>query len=347
MWPPAQKNVSILVSALLGYCLSVPAQTVFHSSSLPGHIGDYSRAYLSTNVNISALIAPGTNAQRWDISQLQQPDELIQRTDIVAADDGGNQASFPGAVFAERDTDEPNSQVAWRYYALTNQGRLYYGFNNPVDDPVTPLVVFDQPTCDIPASVQFGQSWNRSVNWTNTVLVSFLVAYHFTANVQVEAYGTLVLPGIGEVSALRVKEVHDNEASEYISGSWFPIVSQTNVFYYWLSPRVGVAAQVLLLGNNTVFPDALPNTNSFLRVFESNLATNLPGLSPVTGLRLQIQGNQALLNWNQPTNSVGYQVESIGHLTATNWQVLGFPVTNLWTDSLVTTQRFYRVFYNQ
>ena len=342
---PAFKNICLAFLILFTYRAHLHAQPLFHSSNLPGRTGDYCRAYFSTNVNVASLIAPATGAQRWDISQSQQPGELIRRTDIVGPDDGGNGASFPNAAFAERDTDEPNSQIAWRYYTLTNQGRLYYGFYNPVDDSATPLVVFDQPTCDIPSTVQLGQSWNRSVNWTNIVFFSFPVAYHFTASAQVDAYGTLVLPGIGEVPALRVKEVHDYEESENVSGSWFPIVSQTNIYYYWLSPQIGIAAQVLQLGDNTLFPTPLPNTNAFLRVFESSVSSN-QSTSPVTGLRLHLQGNLAILNWNQQTNIAGYQVESLGALTSTNWQVLGAPGTNSWSDPLTLTQRFYRVFYH-
>jgi hypothetical protein len=334
----------LLVAFILMLCATAGAQTTFSGTDLPQHLGEFSRAYYSTNVNVAALLGQPGGPQRWDFSSPQQAGEVVWRTDIVSPDDP-NPGAFPGAAYAERDTQEPTTQIAWRYYSMTNQGRLYYGFDNPINDPASPLVVFDQPTLDLPCPVQYGQSWNRYVSWYDTVL-SFPVVYDFTASVEVDAYGAVVLPGLGERPALRVRELHDYEASYYFLGTWVPFVSQTNVYYYWLTPQVGVSAQVILFGLNTLSPTPLDQTNLFLRLFERSGVTNSASWSPVNDLRIRIEGAQAMLDWGRVTNASAYRVEALGTLATTNWQSLASPTTNWWSEPLTGTQRFYRVFWN-
>lgn len=334
----------ITLSLLL---LVVPAvaQPVFYSTNLPSTTGQYVRAYYSTNVNVAPLLALTNGGQYWDFSQPQQANETILRTDIVSPNDAGDGGSFPDATYAERDTMEPANQIAWRYYSLTNAGRLYYGFDAPVDDPVTPLAIFLQPTVDVPASVQLGQTWNRTVDWYNVVMGVYVVSNYFADSSTVDAYGILVLPSIGSVPALRVHEVHSYESYEVIQGSNpEPVDVNTNQYYYWLVPGLGIAAQVYLLGNNVLYPQNLPYTNEVLRVFESSYFTNQMVMTPVSGLHIGIQNNSALLNWNPMTNASEYWVKSLGLLNNTNWQSLGLPITNTWSDAVTVTQRFYRVF---
>src|ERR1035441_9905012 len=99
------------------------SQVGFRVRDPPSQVGQSSRAYFSTNADLSALLGQPGGPRRWDFSQSRQPNESIRRTDIVTTDDGGQGASFPDAVYAERDTDEPASQIAWRYYTITNAGR--------------------------------------------------------------------------------------------------------------------------------------------------------------------------------------------------------------------------------
>ena len=323
-------------------CVAASAQVSFNCADLPQQLGDYSRAYYSTNVNIAALLGSTGGPQRWDFSQPQQQNETVWRTDIVSPDEP-NPGAFPDATYAERDTEEANTQIAWRYYSMTNQGRLYYGLNYPTTNPISSPVVFDGPTLDLPCPVQFGQSWTRAVTWHGMV-INIPILYEFTAHAQVDAYGTVALPGFGDLSALRVMELHDYVESAYIFEEWVPLSLHTNIYYYWLVPQIGVAAQAILFGPDALNPTPLPHTNLFLRVFERSGFTNPPAAIPVAGLRIRVQGDQALLDWTKVTNSAHYQVESIPLLHSTNWEVRGLPPTNSWTEPLISSQRFYRVF---
>jgi hypothetical protein len=225
---------------------------------------------------------------------------------------------------------------------MTNQGRLYYGFNNPGAQGGSAETIFDAPTLDLPCPVQFGEGWTRYVSWYDTVL-ELPVAYDFTATAQVDAYGAIVLPSLGELPCLRVKELHDYEVSYYFLGQWFPLSSHVNTYYYWLAPQVGVAAQAILFGPDALNPTPLPHTNLFLRVFERSGFTNPPAATPVDGLRIRARDGQASLDWPHATNRSHYRVESIPLVDSTNWQVRGLPPTNSWVEPLISTQRFYRV----
>jgi hypothetical protein len=317
------------------------AQVQFSTESLPHRVGDYYRGYLSTNVSVSAMVTPAGGPQRWDLSQPRQPNETIQRTDVVPSDEAGQDTGIPEAAYAERDTLDPANPTAWRYYTLTDEGRLYYGFYATEHEAGKSLVVFDQPTLDVPATVQYGQTWNRSVSWQDSIM-GVSISYDFTASARVDAYGTLVLAGLGQMPALRVKEIHDYEVS--VTG-WQVIDSHTNLFYYWLCPGIGMPLQVILYGSNIFVPTPLDYTNLVLRTFETSAPTNPPMPAPVADLRIGLQGGRAVLNWRPATNGSGYRVESLPWLGYTNWQLLGLPATSGWSEALTPTQRFYRVFW--
>lgn len=343
------------------FCLSLCSamsgrgQLIITTADLPSQVGQYSRAYYSTNntsvTNMLALIN-GTNGipspvpgqtnypQSWNFATPQQSHEIVLRTDIIAASNGPGGEEFPAATYAEQDTFEPSSQIAWRYYSLTNTGRLYHGFYNPLDQNADYLVPFDSPTVDLPASIQYGQTWTRTVTWHGLVLGIFPVNYSFATTALVDATGTLSLPGIGAVPAMRVHEVHRYQAS---SPDWGLLDSHTNHHYYWLSPGLGVTVQVFQFGNNSVFPMTLPHTNLVLRMFQASFYSNSVTAGPSGNLRIHLQGGAALLDWDAFTNSSYYRVEAASSMVNPNWQSLGLSTNRSWSDTLTSTQRFFRV----
>jgi hypothetical protein len=287
------------------------------------------------------MLALTNGAQYWDFSQPQQDYETVLRTDIIDPADGMGGGSFTNALYAEQDTMETmesTNQNAWRYYSITNQGRIYYG-SYVTNTDADGYQMFSPPTLDVPATVTNGQTWTRTTSWDSTIYTIFgpvPIDYQFSATANVDAYGTLVLPVIGAVPALRVHEVHGYIGT--LDGSPEEIEIVTNQYYYWLVPGLGVAVQVLQYGNNILDPGSMPFTNSVERMFH---ASYFPVASP--SLYIHLQSGSALLNWDTFPNSSSYQVQAIGSLGGTNWQLLGLTTTNSWSDTLSTTQRFYRV----
>jgi hypothetical protein len=319
-------------------------------------------------VNATAMLALTTNEQvgvpipemgttnvpqYWDFSDAQQPYESVLRTDIIAPQNGGNSEQFPDATYAEQDTLEPTNEIGWRYYGFTDSGtssgRIYYGLDAPEDEPVTEWAVFVPPTVDIPSIVQFGQTWSGSLYWYSIYYEIILISNYYSYSACADAYGTLVLPGIGAVQALRVHEVDAYTVSD-VSDPPLRLDINTNQYYYWLVPGLGVAAQILLLGNNVLYPADMASTNTFQRMFYANYFTNsansgssgptIPSFP--TNLNIQEQNGTVVLNWSSLSNAVNFRIDCTGSL-ARNWQTLGFTTSTSWTDTITAAQHFYRV----
>ncbi len=343
----------------LGLSVNAASQFHFYATNLPSQTGTYNCSYFSTNSqNVAAmltlttnssggLIPPGTEPT-WDFSQAQQASESILRTDIISPAAGMDGSSFPDAGYAEQDAVETmtyTNQTAWRYYGITNQGRLYYG-SYVADTAADGLAVFAPATLDVPATVTNGQTWTRATAWNTTVYTIFgpyPIYYEFSAAARVDAQGTLILPNLGAFEALRVHETHGYTG---LLDGLYPEEIVTNQYYYWLVPGLGVAAQITIYGSNQVDGETPPFTNSVERMYSASYYTNPPPIStqPTIGnLHIRLQSGTAALSWIPFTNSTSYQVQASGSLTRTNWQLLGLTSSTNWSDILNSTQRFYRV----
>ena len=334
-----------LLLGLLLFTPSAQAQVTIAVTNLPSRVGvDYYRAYINTaDVGISGLLGTPGGPRRWDFSPPQRPDEVVRRTDIVAVSDGGHGAGFGAAAYAERVTNEGNGRQDWSYYRLvTNVARRYYGFYDAVANPDCPAKTFT--TYDLPATVSYGQTWSRTVDFADCAS-GFNLAVHFTSQATVDAWGTVVLPGIGEVPALRLNEMNTYDVTLVDFG--IPLSTTTYRNYYWLVRGIGKAVHILSPGyTGTSAPADFATAKTFLRTFESNTARDYLTPLTVSDLRLTRQGTWAVLDWRPEPNASGYRVETLGSLSSTNWQLVTEPSVNTWSNllSVTETQRFFRVF---
>ena len=338
-------------------------QTQFKQADLPKQIGDYNCSFISSNVDVSKYLAETVNngllpdpsgansSQFWIFSDPQQPHESVLRMDIVlpqTTTDGGN---FPAASYTEQITIGSGPPTAWTYYGFgsdgQNNGRIYYGFDEPLDDAL-PVAMFNPPTVDIPAVVQIGQTWQRSLYWPTLYQGTVVVSNFVTVNAVVDSVGMLALPAIGIVSALRVHETHAYAVSR-IGNCPRLLDAHTNDYFYWLVPGLGVAAQVTLFGVNGVNPANLPCTNTVERMFFANYFANSNGWNPPTippfptNLQISLQGTAVVLNWSAFTDCKEYEVDVASSLSPKSWDVLATTTGTTWTDSPCTSHRFYRV----
>jgi len=353
----------ICLCAGIMLCLTVKAQ--FYATNLPSVYGEYNCSYFSTNnlnvpdmlmliTNSGGLTPPGTGPT-WDFSQAEQSQETILRTDIIAPTNGMDYSYFPDAVYSEQDTTETltyTNQTAWRYYTITNEGRVYYGFYVP-GTSADGLAVFDPPTVDIPATVTNGQTWSRSTAWNTTIYNPLggevAATFYFSDVATVDAQGTLILPNIGSFQALRVHEIHDYDLAAEGNSHY---ETETNQYYYWLVQQLGVAAQITVYGNIRVEGiNVTPAfTNSVERMFYASYYTPLNYINIYNpgNVSIQLRSGDVALNWLPFTNSLnvvstGYEVQASSSLPCTNWEVIGLTSNTNWLDASSPTQRFYRV----
>jgi hypothetical protein len=196
-------------------------------------------------------------------------------------------------------------------------------------------VIFQAPAVDIPGSIAFG------TNWTFSWVADVGYEIDLTANATVDAYGTMVLPQIGEVSALRVNQLSCEQRFIGV------LLLQTSYFreYYWLVPGIGKAVHVISASGSSPPGLNFAPAQEVRRMFEASGITNQPMFGPVASLRIRRQSTLAVLDWPRQTNASGYRVEALGNVADTNWQLLSQPATNSWSEALTTTQRFYRVWW--
>ena len=320
------------------YCLcltclgSLPAraQITFTASELPAVAGDYVDEYVSANTDPSAMIGTTGGPQIWDFSQAPQSADIVRRMAIVLTTDGGQQASFPKASYAEYYTDDTGTQER-DYYNISNSfGRYYFGSYIPNEVTNT----FSPPAIDIPAIAGYG------TNWSYVFSTSYGgITETDTVSAAVDAYGTVLLPQLGSFPALRVNQLTTNV--EYLP---FVGPSATNYIreYYWLVPGFDKAVHIVSQQDSTPPPAKFTSAVEVRRVFATNYVMNVP--SPVGSLRINLLKGKALLNWLVESNASAYQVQAVGDLAMTNWLILASPATNFWSEPLTSTQRFYRVF---
>lgn len=343
---------SLLSSAAIYWSLAVHAQTAFTSADLPSLTGAQYRAYVTTSeMDVSTRFGVKGGPQRWDFSQPKAADDDIYRVEIVSPADGGKGASFSAAAYAERTTRESGGKQSWSYYRiLPARGRAYYGFYDPVANSAKPETVFSALTIDLPDNLQFGQSWSRSVDFKDVVDLGFAqsqLAIHFTSKAEVDGYGTLVLPGIGEVPALRVNEINTYESQELTFG--LPLPPQNFRNYYWLVKGVGKAVHIISKGDTAIPPENFKTAATVLRVFEASGIKSLPKLQFVGNLSIGLKGKEAFLSWQREATTTNYRVEFVRDMTSIQWQLLAETKDNFFFDpSLVNeNRRFYRVWFSQ
>ena len=317
-------------------CLSVAAraQTTLSAGDVYHAIGEYDLSYFRSNLDLSVFIGkPGSNY--WDFSQPQASNDTVARMDAVAMSDGGHGTAFAGANFALRYQGGAFSETDWDYYELDpTNGLVYYGSYEAVGEGANPATPITPPTSVLPWLVQYGDSWTNAYGFNVTDPLFGVIPVSYTSTSTVDAYGTMVLPGIGAVSALRITEVEDYE--EDIFGLEFP---QLDTNWTWLAPGIGFAAQAFNLGQDSYSASAETYSNSLSRVFLP------PPLAASPAAQLTLQSNVAELTWSSISNASGYVVQNSTNLSLAQWPMVG-QLTNQALAIPITpgvSQQFFRV----
>ena len=343
----AMKVWGQLLAGILGSVAAL-AQITFTPAQLPLDVGTaYTRAYLdSADKDVSQLVGAPGGPHRWDFAYPPTDQEVVQRLDSVAPGDGGHGTPFPPATYAERVTRESDRCQSWSYFqVIAGAGRFYYGFHDACKKPQADIV-FETPTLELPAEVTYGQTWRREVDWPDVIDAGFIVlgvAIHFVNESHVDAFGTVVLPGLGELPALRVNEVNTYVTTDVTFG--LPIDTQIFRNYYWLVPGLGKAVHIISPPATAVPPADFPKAKTVLRVFESN-AVRPPERQPVRDLRISLKGQEAFLTWAAEPGATGYELEVASELSGSaGWTVVGTTTDRFWFDPVPRGARakFYRV----
>lgn len=279
----------------------VMAQITMRARDYPSRLGGVRKAYVnSRDPSVAGLIGRVGGPQVWDFSYPPVAGEEVHVIEIVSAKEGACAAEYPDSQFAERTTSRSPGQPSWEYFSIEqDQGRRFYGLCAPGANSATPGVVFEPPTLQF-SNCTYGTTWERSTSWSdtvNTVLGSVPVTVHFTARGSVDGFGTIILPNLGRMSALRVNETHTYQ-NEF---QGLPLGDQYFHNYYWLVPSIGKAVEIVSKASDTAAPAVYSVAATVLRVFEG-------GALAAEGLRAQRQGEQVFLSWESAGSDLRYLI---------------------------------------
>ncbi|MGE3312689.1 MAG: hypothetical protein AB7O66_22195 [Limisphaerales bacterium] len=343
----------VFLGLLTFLVLAASAQPFIRTTDLPSRVEDRRRAYVdASGAPVADLLGSTGGPQTWDFSHPRRSTETIHRIEIVAGGAGACSAAPPDAIYAERTTREDSGCASWEYYSLeTGRGRLYHGLCDPCANPAGSGVVFEAPTLELPECT-FGTSWERAVQWDDVLdpgLGAVEIAVVFTSKASVDAYGTLVLPLLGEVPALRVNET--NTYTTFLKDFGIPLGSQYFHNLYWLVPGVGRAVHIVSKSSATAPPPLTDPPGRVLRVFEAT--PPVISVQPVENLAVQAEGSRLFLSWDSPTPGARFVIARGRGGSVIGTQVaaelaenpLSLPWVDRWEPILTNAQNF--IFLNR
>ncbi len=304
-------------------------EIVITASDIPSHIGTVSLAYTTTNVDLSSWLPKKGINQFWDFSGDRRADESTQELTLVPPNDGGNGGDFPNSDYAERVIPSDGC-TTWSYFSIDPiLGRNYYGFYDPCTSGGSASVPFSSPTVDLPTPIKFGSRWNRIVDYHGNVNNQQFFNTHVIVDAMVDGSGSLVLPSIGKVQALRVYEVRTSQVSLFGT----PLFSELTTNLYWLSPGIGKAVDLQVVSAVNIDGTPAAGIDSTTRLgIRTYLADGIPSLHP--SLYIVRSGRNIQLKWTLIPSASNYEIEAATNPALGDWRLVDNVSTNSWKTSL-------------
>ena len=315
-------------------------------------VGHFSEAP-QEEVDVFDYIGEAGEDQVWDFREGPE-DELIQ-FDYVKPSAIDTDVVFEGATLVERATyDSTGKQKSLFVDLKAGVGRYVYGFHDESIDEQNPAIPFSGRLLDFPAVIQYDDEWKASTSYeyvTRSELLDFdsPTKIVYESEMKVDAYGIIMLPGLGFHDCLRINEVVKNVAFVKIPGvidDWQEAITQFTRNYYWLSKDMGIVAQISSSPESVPPADEFSVAGALWRQFENNHGKSTETAQPVEGLELSLDPNKnrILLSWKKAENTVEYLVQYSDTLAADSWRELKKTTGNFVLDDISSEKhRFYRI----
>ena len=315
-------------------------------------VGHFSEAP-QEEVDVFDYIGEAGEDQVWDFREGPE-DELIQ-FDYVKPSAIDTDVVFEGATLVERATyDSTGKQKSLFVDLKPGVGRYVYGFHDESIDEENPAIPFSGRLLDFPAVIQYDDEWKASTSYeyvTRSELLDFdsPTKIVYESEMKVDAYGIIMLPGLGFHDCLRINEVVKNVAFVKIPGvidDWQEAITQFTRNYYWLSKDMGIVAQISSSPESVPPADEFSVASALWRQFENNHGKSTETAQPVEGLELSLDPNKnrILLSWKKAENTVEYLVQYSDNLAADSWRELKTTTGNFVLDDISSEKhRFYRI----
>ena len=354
-------------------CSMQAGAPIIRSVDMFSKVGEYYRAYAnaydpldSTSVfpvPSNTIKPPGENLL-WNFAA--GPTTTVFRFDYLDPAGVTEAVEFPLAKVAEKKTVEQSGEVSWLFFEqVPGQGRKVYGFYDMAFAAETPAGVFEPAIVDFPETIRFGDTWSTAMTFYSTISytdpldpegsASFPMKLDYHSTFTADAWGTMLLPGLGLVDVLRVNEQQDVGFSIDLAidpaeaGTYTFIETDYMRNYYWLSPGHGIVAQMNSTQGSAPPENEFTTASTFVRMFETNKQSDPvdPSLQPVDQIEVVVSNGKVFIQWSEAANATRYRLEySTGGFGPGAWQPLSGDITErqfLDPAGLTGKARFYRV----
>lgn len=320
---------------------AAPGQVAVTSDQL-GFGAGHKRSFLThagPEVDVSGRIGGEGGPQHWDFTT--GPVDNRYRQEVIDPASSGVDGGFPEAMLAEESVFQSNGEPSWSFYNLTEDGRELHGFYRMAAF-TSPTTAFEPPFVDFPATMRLGDRWNVEASYDSEISVvgqgTFDVANEVAAALEIDAFGTLALPGFGEVEVIRLEEFSTTTSVADVAGTPVPVGTVFVRSYYWLSPQFGIVAQISSPAATEEPAEAFAS-GRFLRL-ESFTA---PVPETVVDLRVARSGPALVLTWGATGDPEGFAVETSADLSEGSWRHRATVSERQYIDIIGDGDLYYRV----
>ena len=270
-----------------------------------------------SNLTNAAQWIGGTGGpQVWDFRNV--PGDAENRYFYRSVDDGTpEKAAFPDAEIMERLSRDlaPANDAAYIRF-LPGEGKETVGVSTQERGAQSDSL-FATPLLEYPVVVNHGDKWDDDTTYpiTLSVLTAFVEAtVRIDQKAEVDGWGTVILPEIGAVEALRVNVASQHTTDAIVAEQIVPISDQHFRSYIWLAPGYGTIATLLSSPGTVEVPDSFTTTVSFERLTRATGFHTLPDQPTPMGngtLTIRKMPGKSILSWAFPNAPPGatYSVE--------------------------------------
>jgi hypothetical protein len=307
----------------------------------------------SEEVDVFDYIGEAGEDQVWDFREGPEDETIL--FDYVKPSAIDTDVEFEGATIVERATYDSTGKQKYLFLNMKpGVGRHVYGFHDESIDEEDPAIPFSGRLLDFPAVIKYGDEWKASASYeyvTRSPILSFEspTKIVYESEMEVDAFGIVMLPGLGFHDCLRINEQVKNVAYVKIPGvadDWQEAVTLFTRNYYWVCKDMGVVVQISSNPENVPPADEFSVASAVWRQFENNHGKSTDTAQPVEGLEISLDpnGTRVLLSWKKADNTLEYLVQFSESLNANSWKDLKSTSGNFALDAISSKKaRFYRI----